>query len=236
MKSKRLTIFCVALIALVGTPRAWQEVSKLLAAVQHKAQVKLWSTVLQPKNRESADAELIATAQTFATSPAEFESDCPLERSKSQGNQVSSSSQSGRRADSASTQPKARAQRPSTIAPASHAGLIAKSFKAQRENSSTERLRHYKNIPESQPTAVAGSNPASLSVYSTTALPRPAGSKSDTFRFAMMPAISPVASVLAEKENIVQFKMLKKALEENKLMRQKGRLPVSRGAAPLPAS
>jgi len=224
MKSKRLTVFCVALMVLAGTPRAWQEVNKLLAVIQHKAQVKLWSMVLQPKNVEPADGEMVAAVQLFETIPANLDSNCTIEHQESKGEQVSRSSKSGRRPDSASAQLKARAQRQAASAPSSHAGLIAKSLKALDDKSNAELLRHLRSIPESQPSEViARSNPAPLAPRGVAVLPHPQAGKSDTFRFVMIPATSPVASSLIEKENVFQLKMLKKALEENKGNRQKDR-------------
>ncbi|MDT4899028.1 MAG: hypothetical protein QOH25_4105 [Acidobacteriota bacterium] len=224
MKSRRLTIFCVAVMVLAGTPRAWQEVNKLLAVIQHKAQAKFWSMVLQPKERESADGEMVAAAQLFETIPAKLDSNCPLDRQESQGEQAASSSKAGRRTDSASAQPKARAPRQTASAPSSHASLIAKSFKALREKSNVEFLVHFRSIPESQRSEViAESSPASLPLPRAAALPHPPASKSDTFRFVMIPAINPVASSLVEKESLLQLKMLKKTIEENKWIRQKDR-------------
>ena len=236
MKSRRLTIFCVALMALAGTPRAWQEVNKLLAVVQRKAQAKFWSMVLQPKDRQFADGELVAAARSFEISPAKLDSNCTLDSRESQGGQVSSRSKVIRRIDSASSQPKKSARRQTATVPSSDAGLIAKSFKAQHEKSNKELLRHFRSFSESQPSAVAKSSLAPLSPRSASALPHPAASKGDTFRFVVIPATSPVASSLIEKENMPQLKMLKKTLEDNKWIRQKGRFPVSRGVAAFPSS
>jgi hypothetical protein len=238
MKSKRLTIFCVALMVLAGTPRAWQEVNKLLAIIQHKAQVKFWSMVLQPKDGEPADREMVAAVQLFEPLPAKLDSNCPLNHQESTGEEVSSSPKTGRRTDATSAQLKARAQRQGSSAPASHAGLIAKSSKALRGKSNAEYLFNFRNVPESQPSGVtARSNPAPLAPRGAAALPHPPSSKGDTFRFVMTPAPSPVVSSLVEKENMSQLKMLKKTFEENKWIRQKGRLfPVSRGVAAFPSS
>ena len=237
MKSRRLTIFCVALMVLAGTPRAWQEVNKLLAVVQRKAQVKFWSMVLQPKDREATDGELVAAAELFEISPAKLDSNRALDSLESEGEQASISSKTVRRTASASSQPKARVQRQTIIAPSSHAGLIAKAFKAQPEKSNGELLRHLRSVPQSQPSAVAKSNPAPQAPRGAAALPHPPSSKNDTFRFVMIPAPSPVASSFIGKENLPQLKMLKKTIEENKWIRQKGRLlQVSRGVAAFPSS
>jgi hypothetical protein len=238
MKNRRLTIFCVALMVVAGTPRAWQEVNKLLAIIQHKAQVKFWSMVLQPKDGEPADGEMVVAVQLFETIPANLDSNCSLESQEPQGEQMSRNLKTGRRADSASAQLKARRQRQTASAPASHAALIAKSFKALNEKSNAELLSYFRSTPESQPSGVvARSAPAPPAPRGAAALPHPPASKSDTFTYVMIPATSPVASSLIEKENLPQLKMLKKTIEENKWIRQKGRLlPVSRGVAAFPAS
>jgi hypothetical protein len=244
MKSRRLTILCVALVALVGTPRAWQEAGKLLAAIQHKAQVMFWSQVLQPKTRESMGSALVASSRPVEMSPARFDSSCPLNRVESRDQQAAGSSKAGRRAASAPVQPKAAARAQgvwtdSRIAPNSHADLIAGAYKALREKSTMEELRRFERIKERGPSAIAMSRPAPPAmptVVVASDFPHPsAASKAENFKFVMMPAISPVASALAEKESVVQFRMLRKTIEDSKLMRQKNRLPLSRGAAAFPS-
>jgi hypothetical protein len=229
MKNRRLTIFCVALIALAGAPRVWQEAGKLLALVQHKAQVKFWSMVLQPKTRESAGTVLVASAQPFETSHATLNSVCPLHDVESQGHQVWNNSKPTRRTDSASAESKAEAERPMVVTPLSHAGLIAKALKAPRGDSHAESLRHSRSTFELQPSEIAESRSALLArhspaIYSPTI-------KADTFKFIVLPAISPVASTPTRKETIMQFKLLKKTSEEPKVIRQKTRIPVSRSIA-----
>jgi hypothetical protein len=232
MKNRRLTVFCLAALALAGTPRAWQEASKLLAVLQHKAQVKFWSMAMQPKNRESADTELIAAVQLVESSPAELDSNCPLEQKESPANRVAGNSQAGRKLDSASLRPQARTERQSAEAvPLSHAGLIAKALKAPRGDSNAESLRHSRSIPEIEPSEIAVGRSELLALHgSPVAAPRPAaGKKEDTFRFVMIPAPN-AAPIPLTKEAIVQFKLLRKAVEEPKTIRQKNRPPVIKGA------
>ena len=240
MKSRRLMIFCVALVALAGTPRAWQEAGKLLAAVQHKAQVKFWSLVLQPKNRESAATELVARAsRPSEISPASLDSNCPLEPVTTQRVLASSNSRAGRRVDSASFQPQRKAQRENTsvTTPLSHTGLIAKAVKASRGDSNAESLRHSRSIPESELSGVSEIRPSLMALASKSAAPLPPASKNEAFKFVMIPAPSPAVSALVEKENLLRLKVLRKAIEEPKTIRQKTRLPVVRGtAAFFPAS
>jgi hypothetical protein len=225
MKSRRLTVFCIAIMALVGTPRAWQEVSKLLAAAQHKAQVKFWSMVLEPGERESASSELVAAADLSAQQPAELASDCAFEHRATRNNLASVKVKAVRRENSASSQPKARTQKQeSDGAPTSHADLIARAPKSEGENSSSEHLQYFRSAPPSPPSSSARS------------LPAPTASKGDNLRFVLIPVTDPAAMALFEKEKVVELKMLRKTFEDTKLIRQKSRLPVSRGAAILPAS
>lgn len=231
MKSRRLTIFCVAMIALAGTPRVWQEVSKLLAVAQHRAQVKFWSMVL-PGERESGEGELIAAADPMEFASAEDASTCPLQRGAAKENLALSNSKQNRRTTPTAIQAQDRARTENS--PASHAGLIARALKAQRGDA--ESLLRSRNVWVSQPTAIAANNPASLVLPSAATLPHQPASKSDTFRFVLMPPASPVTSSLVERETAFQFKMLKKSLEAGKLLRQKGRLPVSSGTAAFPSS
>jgi hypothetical protein len=236
MKSRRFTIFCVAVIALAGTPRAWQEAGKLLAIVQHKAQVRFWSMVLQPGDKASASAETVAVASLPRNaSSTEIAANCPVELGESWAYRISSRSRTNRRAASTSFQAETGARRLTGSSPAPSDRLIAKALKAQHENSDIERLLHSRNIPESQPPAIAESRPASQTLR---ALPHPPMSNGDSFRFVEIPMMSPAAvSSLAEKEAVVQFKLLKKSVEDSKWIRQKIRFAGSRGVTvTLPAS
>lgn len=237
MKSRRLTIFCVAMIALAGTPRVWREAGKLLAVVQYKAQVKFWSMILQPGERESAGAQMIAAAERWGSSSVEVSSDCPLHRGESRENQASSRSNANRRTIPASLKSQAsRAQREIDSAPASHAGLIARALKAPRGNSSAESLLRSRTVWEHQVSAIAGNVPVPLVLPNAATLPHQPPSKGNTFDFVMPPPAAPVASYLVGKEAVVQFKLMKKSLDAGKLLRQKGRFPASSGITAFRAS
>lgn len=234
MKNRRLTIFCVALVALAGTPRAWQEASNLLAAVQHKAQVKFWSLVLQPKNRESAAVEFVAQAGPFESQAGGLDADCPLEAETPASNQARSAAKAVRKVNAASSsRPQQKEQPPQPVAPLSHAGLIAKALKAPRGDSNAESLRRSRNFTfESRLTEVIESHPTLLAQDKPTAPKAPVAARGETFKLMVLPAVSPnVASVLIEKENALRLKSLRKAIDEPKTIRQKNRLPAVRGAA-----
>lgn len=235
MKNRRLTIFCVALVVLAGTPRAWQEASRLLAAVQHKAQVRFWSLVLQPKTRESANQQLLASAQTLEINAPGLESACPLETGTTRSNLARSHSQGTRKAAFQSQGKTAR-----VVAPLSHTDLIAKAQKAPRGDSSAESLRHSRNLSlESSLSEIVESHPALVALEAKAeASPAPAANKDETFNFVVVPAAGPaVASALMKKENVMRLKMLRQAIQEPKTIRQKNRVPVVRGAVTyFPAS
>jgi hypothetical protein len=248
MKNRRLTILCVAMVTLAGTPRAWQEAGKLLAAIQHKAQVKFWSMVMQPKALDTAGTELMASARPSSLSPASFDSACPLGSDAPQTARVNS--RAGRRANASnpSQQPvinaRARDNAVEAVAPASHAGLVASAYKALRDSGGYEEFRRAERTREIVSSRVAASRPAPpalpADVVAAAALPHPAPAhtavKAENFKFVMVPTtLSPVATALIDKESIVQLKLLRKTLEDNKVTRQKSRLPASRGGASIPS-
>jgi hypothetical protein len=220
------------MIALAGTPRVWQEVSKLLAVAQHRAQVKFWSMVL-PGERESGQGELIAAVDPMEFSSAEDASTCPLQRGASRENQALSNSKQNRRTIPAAIQSQSRAR--TENAPASHAGLMARALKAQHGDAES-LLRSRTAAWVSPSPAIAANDSALLVLPNAATLPHQPASKSDTFRFVLMPPASPVTSSLVEREAVMQFKLMRKSLEAGKLLRQKGRLPVSGGTAAFPAS
>ena len=234
MRSRRLTIFCVAMIALAGTPRAWREAGKLLSFAQHKAQVKFWSMVLPNGEAASARGEMVAAAQPLGASYGDDATSCPTQTRVSWVNRASGSPKANRR--TASVPAKAGERREADIAPASHASLVARALKAPRGDGGTESLIRSRTAWEHQPSAIAGNNPAALILTTAATLPHAPASKSDTFRFVMIPVVAPDVSALGEKEAALQLKLLKKSLEDGKLLRQRHRLPVSRGMAASPAS
>jgi hypothetical protein len=66
--------------------------------------------------------------------------------------------------------------------------------------------------------------------------PQPRPAPADTLSFVQLPPAAPVAAAFSEKEVAYQFKLMKKTLNENKLLlRQRGRLPV-RVSTSFPAS
>lgn len=232
MKSRRLTLICVAAVALAGTPRAWQEMGNLLSAAQQKAQFKFWSMVMRPN--ESAEVELIAVAETAGQEAitAHNVSPCASSRNELLENFEPASYREVRRAaSSAPSRPKAYVRRQ----PAEAAGLIAHARRqAPAEKEGVELLRGFKEKKDSdfEFVEVAENFPSPKAAPRTRPIPV------DTLTFAQLPTVAPVAAAaFSGKEVTYQFKLLKKALNENcPLLRQRSRLPALRIATSFPAS
>lgn len=230
MKSRRLTILCVAAIALVGTPRAWQEMSNLLAAAQQKAQLKFWSMVMRPA--EPVEVELVTAAESEEAAPAHVASNCSLERESVEPAGYGEA----RKAGPAAARPKAsaRRERPSSDLQ----GLIAHARKKAPviDKESIELALRLGGLEERdfEFSEIGGELPARVAKAKQHARPVPA--PGDTLSFVQVPDVAPVAAALSDKEATYQFKALKKALMDNKALRQRGRVPGFRGPAPFPAS
>lgn len=215
MKSRRLTVVCMAAIALVGTPRAWQEIGNLLEVAQQKAQLKFWSMVMRPAG--PAEVELVAAEEA---TPERGVSPCPHEGGEEENLKLASYSEPRR--------PRASSARRRQRTQAAPGALGAHAPKAPAVKQSVERalrLENFKDV-EFDFQEVAETVPA----------PQPRPAAADTLSFVQLPPAPPVAAAFSEKEVAYQFKLMKKTLNENKLLlRQRGRLPV-RVSTPFPAS
>lgn len=240
MKSKRLTVVCMAAIALIGTPRAWQEIGNLLSVAQQKAQLKFWSMVMKPAG--PAEVELIAVAETpdFGI-PGRGVSPCPNEDNWTRENLQPVSYREVRRVSSAApSKPRASARRQRPEAGIS--GLIAHARKAPAGKESIERPLRFKDKKDKddldfQFVEVAENLPAPQAACDTKPAPRPRAIAIDTLTFTQLPTVAPVAAAFSEKEVAYQFKLLKKTINENRLiLRQRGRLPAVRVTTSFPAS
>jgi hypothetical protein len=231
MKTRRLTVVCMAAIALVGTPRAWQEIGNLLEVAQQKAQMKFWSMVMRPAG--PAEVELIAAEEA---APAHFVSPCPDENSWE--NLEAVSYREPRRA----TTPAPSRQRATARRQRAEAGtqaLIAHALKAPAVKESVERALQLEGLKDAdfEFSEVAETVPAPQPACRVKAVPQPRATPADTLSFVQLPPMAPVATAFSEKEVTYQFKLLKKTLNENKLLlRQRGRLPAVRVSTSFPAS
>ncbi len=202
----------MAAIALIGTPRAWQEIGNLLEVAQQKAQLKFWSMVMRPAG--PAEVELVAAEEAI---PAHAVSPCPHEGGEENLKLVSYSEP---------RRPRATARRQRTQAGTQ--ALIAHALKAPAVKQSVERalrLENFKDADFDFP-----------EIAETVPAPQPRPITADTLSFVQLPPAAPVAAAFSEKEVAYQFKLMKKTLNENKLLlRQRGRLPI-RVSAAFPAS
>ena len=228
MKSRRLTVVCMAAMALIGTPRAWQELGNLLEAAQQKAQMKFWSMVMQPAG--PVEVELVA-AEEAAT---EHEVS-PCLKSNREKLEAVSYTEPRRRATLAPPRPRAASRR--RRAGAGTQALIAHALKAPAVKESVERALRLEGLKDSDFafTEVAETVPAPKPACAAKAVARV--TPADTLSFVQLPPMAPVAAAFSEKEVTYQFKMLKKTLNETKLLlRQRGRLPAVRISTSFPAS
>src|SRR5688572_9928186 len=221
MKSKRLTILCVAIVAPAGSPRVWTEAGKLLAIVQHKAQVKFWSMVLEPGAQRSSNVELVATAFSSKTGPAESASNCHLEEGNRPVNRVVVA-----RANRGSIRQESRgnASQRNARSSAFSDALIAKALKTPRANGSSESFRHTRSIAESDEPLLAERSLTPVVLDGLAVLPQPSWNDEKSFRFMLAPTAAPLTSTLNEKDSVLILKTIKKALEDHKLARPKGRV------------
>ena len=212
----------MAAIALVGTPRAWQEIGNLLETAQQKAQMKFWSLVMRPA--EPAEVELVVED----AAPARHVSPCPDERNQEHLELASYREPRRPKAVVRRQRPEARAQ-----------GLIAHARKPRIDKESVERaiLEGLKDS-DFDFKEIAESVPAPRPAHGARAVRRAAPAPPDTLSFVQLPPVAPVAASLSEKEATYQFKLMKKALIDNRLLQRqpKGRFPAVRVNAAVPAS
>lgn len=212
----------MAAMALIGTPRAWQELGNLLEVAQQKAQMKFWSLVMRPAG--PAEVELIAAEEAVT---AHDVSPCP---NSGRENLEAVSYREPRR-------PRANAARRRSAGTGSQ-GLIAHARRqAPVDKESVERAIRLEGLKDLNFdfSEVAESFPAPQPARGAKPVPQPR--PADTLSFVQLPPVAPVAAALSgEKEVTYQFKLLKKALIENKGLRQKGRLPAVRVSTAFPAS
>jgi len=215
MKNRRSTILVAVMVALIGTPKVWQEVGNLLASLQHKTQSKLLSMVLSSQVQEES-GELLA-ANTNAYQPVA----CPASKLK----QVVDDSRSG--AESPSRKAKIRVRAATTAVSAEEHYALAsmpatefdsKAFSQDSKKSLTRQSENY------------------LAIHSLDSLPRELSmNKGDVNEFVALPQMNAVAPVVwVEKEADLQ--KLKKALEDGKAIRQKVRYVIGKNTVVVPST
>ncbi|MDT4966980.1 MAG: hypothetical protein QOJ64_1717 [Acidobacteriota bacterium] len=86
MKHKRMAILFVV-VTLAGSPPVWQKLSNFVSAIQHRAQIKFLSMVLQPGPDDSQVRDIPVIEDQYVASRSEVgsqvASDCPAAKTPS---------------------------------------------------------------------------------------------------------------------------------------------------------
>jgi hypothetical protein len=214
MKNKRLAILFVA-VTLGGSPQVWNQLSNLVAAVQHKAQITFLSMVLSPR---AGGDEVQATQWS---QPGHLAS-CP----GAPFNLAQVDSQT--RLDSSSR--KVKTQQRTTTA------TIATIATARAEEPQTLALKEMARVDESEslprqhnPAHMFAQNP--LTMHAVTNVPTEiAMNKSNVV--VVLPRLYTVAPTLVESANLIKMRKL----DESKLLRLKTRYQIYRPVLPIAPS
>ena len=213
----------MAAIALIGTPRAWQELGNLLEVAQQKAQMKFWSMVMRPAG--SAEVELVAAEDAV---PARHVKPCPDERNQEHFELVSY--REPRRAKTVARRQRTEARAQGLIA---HARRTVPADTVIVERAILEGLKDA-NFDFSE---VSKSVPAPQPARGVKAAAHPRPAAPDTLTFVQPPTMAPVAAAMSDKDVTHQFKLMKKALSENRILqRPRNRLPAPKVNTFVPAS
>lgn len=207
MKNKRLAILFV-IVTLGSSPQVWQQVNNLIAAVQHKAQIKFLSMVLTPQTRaDEVETAPLAQPEHFASCQGS-----PFVQAQSDSKTTADSS-----ARQVKTERRApvRSEEPSTLA-------LRDATKTDKDAS----FLHSDNLARS------AQNP--LSMREVENAPREiATAKSDIVEVVVLPKVDTFAPAFIDSTSLTK---LKKALEDSKVMRVKTRYVITRPLLSLPSS
>lgn len=194
MKNRRSTILVAIMVTLVGTPKVWQEFGNLFSALQHKTQSRLLSMGLSAQVQENSEKEVSGMVRS------ENLASCPATTFK----QISDRSSEG------ATSPKIKAHRRARVHSEEPLTLTAKVR--------TDSIRK-ESLPSSEHAlAQAAQNQLDIRELSS-ALPEAVADKSYVTEVVSLRQLNTIAPVFIERG--ADFIKLKKALEDNKLPRQK---------------
>lgn len=196
------------MVALVGTPRAWQAFSNIFAALQHKTQNKLLSMAVNSQVQERGEEVLAGTPLA-----AEHLASC----TKVNPFQIAEV----RKPVSAPTARKLRAERRVQPGSDNHSLRAADTLANKSLDVTLPR-------PEE---SLAWVSENRLEMHPLASVPRELLDKSNVMEFVTLPKVNAVPAIFAGKE--VDLIKLKKSLEEMKAARQKTRYVIIRN---LPAS
>jgi hypothetical protein len=208
MKNKRLAILFVV-VTLGGSPQVWQQLNNLIAAVQHRAQIKFLSMVLTPQTgADEVETAPLPQSEHFAS--------CT-------GSPIVPEAQSDSKAKTGSAPRKIKTERralPSSEEP------MTLALKDAAKVDVDESLLHLDNL--------ARTAQNHLTMHGVTNAPREiAMAKSNIVEVVVLPKMNAFAPVALDSANLSK---LKKTLEDNKVVRVKARYLITRPLLSLPSS
>jgi len=207
MKNKRLAILFVV-VTLGGSPQVWQQLSNLIAAVQHRAQIKFLSMVLTPQTG-------VDEVETAPLAQSEHLTSC-------QGSAFEQT-QSDSKATTDSSPRKIKTERRAAVRSEEHQTLALKDAAKVDKG---ESLFHLANL--------ARSTQNRLTMHGVTSVPPEiAMAKSDVVEVVVLPKMDTFAPAFIDSASLPK---LRKALEDNKVMRLKTRYIINRPLLSLPPS
>ncbi|HKC64640.1 MAG TPA: hypothetical protein VKB86_13450 [Pyrinomonadaceae bacterium] len=194
MKNRRSTILVAIMVTLVGTPKVWQEFGNLFSALQHKTQNRLLSMGLSAQVQENSEKEVSGVVR-----PENIAS-CPAATFK----QISDRSSEGTSSTKIKAQRRARvrSEEPLTLTARVRTDSIRKETLPSSEHALAQAAQNQLDI-RGLPSAFA----------------EEIADKSNVTEVVSLPQLNMIAPIFIERG--ADFLKLKKALEENKLPRQK---------------
>jgi hypothetical protein len=207
MKNKRLAILFVV-VTLGGSPQVWQQLSNLIAAVQHKAQIKFLSMVLTPQTGGD-EVETVPAIQSEHLASCQGS---PFEQVQSDSKATTDSSirkvKAERRAPVRSEEPATLALR--DVAKVDNAGSLLHLDKLARTTQNHLTMHGVTSMP-----------------------PEIATAKSDIVEVVVLPKMDTFAPAFIDSTSLSK---MKKALEDSKAIRLKTRYLITRPVISLPSS
>jgi hypothetical protein len=206
MKNKRLAILFVVM-TLGGSPQVWQQVNNLIAAVQHRAQIKFLSMVLTPQTGvDEVETAPLAQSEHFASCQGS-----PF---------VQTQSDSRARTDSS-----ARKVKPERRAAITSKEPVTLALKETAKVDRGESLPHLGKL--------ARTTQNRLTMHGvTSAPPEIAMAKSDIVEVVVLPKMDTFAPAFIDTASLPK---LRKMMEDSKAIRLKTRYLITRPVLSLPS-
>jgi hypothetical protein len=196
------------MVAVVGTPRAWQEVSNIFASLQHKTQNKLLSMAVNSQVREVGEVAMAGIPQ------AEQSASCPFARhSEVAGNRQSINSSAPR---------KLKVER-RALPSADESSALAYNFTGAKGK---------KMVLPPSANSLEWTEENQLAMHDIASVPHEIRDKNSVTEFVTLPQINPNPHVFVMKD--ADLIKLKKSFEESKNIRQRIRYVYNRSLPTLP--